>query len=115
MNLKYYFPVAALCLALASCNTGKQQTVLTAGIDLANLDTTNLLGTDFYRYACGGWIKNNPLTDEYSQYGSFTVLAENNRNRFRALSKNWPLHNTRQALSHRKWATCIRLPWTASS
>ena len=45
MNLKYYFPVAALCLALASCNTGKQQTALTAGIDLANLDTTNLPGT----------------------------------------------------------------------
>ena len=85
MNLKYYFPVAALCLALASCNTGKQQTVLTAGIDLANLDTTNLLGTDFYRYACGGWIKNNPLTDEYSQYGSFTVLAENNRKQIQGL------------------------------
>lgn len=85
MNLKYYFPVAALCLALASCNTGKQQTVLTAGIDLANLDTTNLPGTDFYRYACGGWIKNNPLTDEYSQYGSFTVLAENNRKQIQGL------------------------------
>ena len=83
--MKYYFPVAALCLALASCNTGKQQTVLTAGIDLANLDTTNLLGTDFYRYACGGWIKNNPLTDEYSQYGSFTVLAENNRKQIQGL------------------------------
>lgn len=85
MNLKYYFPVAALCLTLASCNTGKQQTALTAGIDLANLDTTNLPGTDFYRYACGGWIKNNPLTDEYSQYGSFTVLAENNRKQIQGL------------------------------
>lgn len=85
MNLKYYFPVAALCLTLASCNTGKQQTALTAGIGLANLDTTNLPGTDFYRYACGGWIKNNPLTDEYSQYGSFTVLAENNRKQIQGL------------------------------
>ena len=68
--MKYYFPVAALCLALASCNTGKQQTALTAGIDLANLDTTNLPGTDFYRYACGG---------------SFTVLAENNRKQIQGL------------------------------
>ena len=99
--MKYYFPVAALCLTLASCNTGKQQTALTAGIDLANLDTTNLPGTDFYRYACGGWIKNNPLKTTAS--------------RFRALSKNWPLRNTRQALSHRRWAICIRLQWTASS
>lgn len=65
---------------MGACNSGKQTVTQTMGIDLANLDTTNLPGTDFYRYACGGWIKNNPLTDEYSQYGSFTVLAENNRN-----------------------------------
>ena len=85
MNFKNYFSVAALCIALASCNSGKQPAALTAGIDLANLDTTYLPGNDFYRYACGGWIKNNPLTDEYSQYGSFTVLSENNRKQIQGL------------------------------
>lgn len=40
-----------------------------------------LPGTDFYQYACGGWVKNNPIPAEYSQYGSFTILAENNRKR----------------------------------
>lgn len=85
MNVKNYLSVAALCLMMGACNSGKQTTTLTAGINLANLDTTNLPGTDFYRYACGGWIKNNPLTDEYSQYGSFTVLAENNRKQIQGL------------------------------
>ncbi len=85
MNLKYYFPVAAFCLLAASCNTGKQSGELTTGISLANLDTTALPGTDFYQYACGGWMKNNPLTDEYSQYGSFTVLSENNRKQIQGL------------------------------
>ena len=85
MNVKNYLSVAALCLMMGACNSGKQTATQTMGIDLANLDTTNLPGTDFYRYACGGWIKNNPLTDEYSQYGSFTVLAENNRKQIQGL------------------------------
>ena len=85
MNVKNYLSVAALCLMMGACNSGKQTVTQTMGIDLANLDTTNLPGTDFYRYACGGWIKNNPLTDEYSQYGSFTVLAENNRKQIQGL------------------------------
>ncbi len=84
MNLKAYFPVAALCLLATACNGGKQA-ALTTGIDLANLDTTALPGTDFYQYACGGWMKNNPLTDEYSQYATFTVLAENNRKQMQGL------------------------------
>ena len=85
MNLKNYLTVAAACLALASCNTGKQSAGLTTGIDLANLDTTAQPGTDFYQYACGGWMVNHPLTDEYSQYGSFTILAENNRKQIQGL------------------------------
>ena len=83
MNLKLYFPVAALCLMTASCNGGK--TGQTIGIDFANLDTTALPGTDFYQYACGGWMKNHPLTAEYPQYGSFTILAEENRKQMQGL------------------------------
>ncbi len=58
------------------CNSGKQTTI---GIDLANLDTTAVAGADFYQYACGGWMKNNPISDEYSRFGSFDQLRENNR------------------------------------
>lgn len=84
MKAMHYLPVAAFCLMTAACNTGKQ-TELTSGIQLANLDTTALPGTDFYQYACGGWMKNHPLTDEYSQYGSFTILSENNNKQIQEL------------------------------
>ncbi|MCM1032975.1 MAG: M13 family metallopeptidase [Odoribacter sp.] len=49
------------------------------GVDRANLDPTVAPGTDFYEYACGGWMKANPLTDEYSRFGTFDQLGELNR------------------------------------
>ena len=78
MRVKY-LPILAICMMTTGCNSSKQQAALTSGIDLANLDTMALPGTDFYQYACGGWMKNHPLTEEYSRFGSFDMLAENNR------------------------------------
>ena len=69
-----------------ACNSQKQQAEApTAGIDLANMDTTANRGADFYQYACGGWMANHPLTGEYSRFGSFDMLAENNRKQLREL------------------------------
>ena len=71
---------AILCL-LSSCKSKQkgEEVTLTSGIDLSNLDTTASPNDDFYQFACGGWMKNNPLKPEYSRYGSFDVLAENNQ------------------------------------
>ncbi len=58
---------------------------LTAGIRLENLDTTAVPGSDFYQFATGGWQKLNPISGEYSRYGSFDKLAEDNRNQLKGL------------------------------
>ena len=68
-----------MAASLTACN---QQTT---GLKLENMDTTVKPGTDFYQYACGGWIKNNPLKPEYSSYGSFDVVVEENQKRIREL------------------------------
>ena len=85
MKKRHYVAVAALVAsAMVGCS-GTKEVKSTTGLNLANLDTTVSAGTDFYRYACGGWMKNNPLTDEYSRYGTFEVLIENNRKQLQDL------------------------------
>lgn len=77
--------MAVLALAVVAGCDSKKEAVMTSGIDLANLDTTAVRGADFYQYACGGWMKAHPLTDEYSRFGSFDMLAENNREQLKGL------------------------------
>lgn len=85
MKTKHYVAVAAFAtLAMAGC-TGQKNATNTSGIDLANMDTTVSTGTDFFRYACGGWNDAHPLTAEYSRYGTFDQLAENNQKQLRGL------------------------------
>ena len=84
MRTKFYLPFIALALIATSCNSKKEATQ-ESGIRLANLDQTINPRNDFYQYACGGWMKANPLTDEYSSFGSFDQLAENNRTQIKGL------------------------------
>jgi putative endopeptidase len=69
---------------MAACkSTTKAHAV--SGIDLSNLDTTASPVSDFYQFACGGWMKKYPLTAEYARYGSFDKLAEDNQARLKEL------------------------------
>ena len=63
-----------------SCTDKPAQTI---GIKLENMDLSVEPGTDFYRYACGGWMKNNPLKPEYARFGSFDIVEEENNKRIR--------------------------------
>ena len=83
MTKNHLITAFVLTAMAAACTPGGKQ--LASGIDLANLDSTYQPGTDFYMYATGGWQKAHPLTAEYSRFGSFDVLQENNNERLRSL------------------------------
>ena len=62
------------------------------GVVEANLDTEVAPGDNFYLYACGGWMKDNPLTPEYSRFGTFDQLRESARLQLQDLITNLASH-----------------------
>ena len=84
MNNKAW--IMAIALMAAACNNQPAQEKVPA-IDLTNIDTTVAPGEDFYTYATAGWQKNHPLKKEFSRYGSFDILRENNEIRLNELFK----------------------------
>ncbi len=48
------------------------------GFALNNLDRTCKPCDDFYEFAMGGWMKANPIPPEYSTWGTFAELRDNN-------------------------------------
>lgn len=70
-------------LMMTSCDSGKKP--LTSGIHLENLDSTVRPQDDFYQFTTGGWQKLNPLTGEYSRYGSFDIVREKTREQLKGL------------------------------
>ena len=77
---------------------------LKSGINLNDLDKSVRPADDFYEYACGGWMKANPLPAAYSRYGSFDRLAEDNNKRINGILKElqentYPAGSVEQKLS----------------
>jgi len=48
----------------------------TPSLDVPSMDPTASPCVDFYRYSCGGWIKNNPIPPDQARCLS-TVFATN--------------------------------------
>src|SRR5262245_30449425 len=67
--------IAALLIAAVSFAQNKAG----RGFDVSRMDRSVDACTDFYQFTNGNWLKSTEIPSAFSSWGSFYILAENNR------------------------------------
>ncbi len=78
MKKPLFFKITLLGLLLSSSVSYAQSPANKKFIDSANMDFSVKPGDDFYQYASGNWIKNNPVPAKETRWSSFNLLREFN-------------------------------------
>ena len=74
-----------LAIPLGFCAAALWAQSPAAPFDVKAMDPSADPCTDFYQYACGSWMKNNPVPADQSRWGRFTELEERNRETLRQI------------------------------
>lgn len=70
-------------------------------IDKSNMDLSVKPGDNFYEYANGNWLKNNPIPASKTRWGTFDVLRLNSAERLRGLAEEAAAHPEKDSISQR--------------
>jgi putative endopeptidase len=69
---------------------------------------------DFYQYACGGWMVNNPIPPDQSRWGAFDQLADRNRAVLRGILEKTSANDPKRSPVEQKigdfYASCMDEP-----
>lgn len=100
MNLQHRYRFLAILLlasitAFSQTGETKTSSAKKKYIDKANMDLTVKPGDNFYQYANGTWIKNNPVPSSKTRWGSFDALREESSKRLRILLEDAAKNTTR--------------------
>ena len=71
-------PLALIAACLAPAAGLAAEPSLASGIDRSGFDTSVRPGDNFFQYVNGNWVKENPIPAEYSRWGAFPKLRDDN-------------------------------------
>ncbi len=93
---------AALVLSFNVAHSQKKSKAGTVKyIDKSNMDLSVKPGDNFYQYANGNWLKNNPVPASKTRWGTFDVLRLNSAERLRNLAEEAAAHPGKDSISQR--------------
>ncbi|XP_044290417.1 endothelin-converting enzyme 2 [Varanus komodoensis] len=84
--------------------------IIVAGKILEALDRETNPCDDFYQYACGGWIKRNPLPDSHSKWSTFNSIWDQNQAIMKHLLENATFNSSSEAerKTQRYYLSCLK-------
>ena len=80
--------IVAVCVMVIIAFFITKGKTMQSGIKTENMDISVKPGNDFYDFATKGWRNNHPLPNDYTRFGSFEQLDEENNKRVREIVEN---------------------------
>src|SRR3989442_16002601 len=79
--LLFALPLTAVLAGFQSASSAPRTTAAAtapSGIETASIDRSADACTDFFQFACGGWMAANPMPADRQRWGRFNQLQDQN-------------------------------------